>query len=214
MRLAGSWIGLAVALLAPWVAADLPIPKRPPPSSFDYIQYGVAVTAENVVSAGDVCPAGATTPCILGSGGGLTVRAGYRARGPWYVGGAYEASRHDSSNLLRLAILQQIRAESRYYFDYGTITTPYLGAGVGAVLYGTEWGTDTGGVSAFLGLGAELQLSRATVVGAALGYRPMLFRGWTDSAGQRRADRFLGFGLAHSVVLEFVLEVRQPLPRW
>ncbi len=212
MRRVGSWIGLAIALPAPWAAAESP--ERAPPSSFDYIQYGVAVTAENIVSAGDVCPAGATTPCILGSGGGLTVRAGYRARGPWYIGGAYEASRHDSSNLLRLAILQQIRAESRYYLDYGAITTPYLAAGLGAALYGTEWGTDTGGVTAFLGVGAELQLSRATVVGGALGYRPILFRGWTDTAGQRRADRFLGFGLAHSVVLEFVLEVRQPLPRW
>jgi hypothetical protein len=32
--------------------------------------------------------------------------------------------------------------------------------------------------------------------------------------GQQRADRFLGFGLAHFVVLELTLEVRRPLGRW
>lgn len=212
MRLARSGLPLAVIWAAPSLGATEG--DRPPPSSFDYVQYGVAFSAETIVNAGDVCPAGATRPCILGSGGGLAVRVGYRARGPWYVGGAYEASRHDSSNLLRLAILQQIRAETRYYLDYGTKLTPYLTSGLGAALYGSEWGSETGGVTSFVAVGAELQLSRTTVVGAALGYRPFLFRGWTDTAGQRRADRFLGFGFAHGVLLEVVLEVREPLPRW
>jgi hypothetical protein len=35
-----------------------------------------------------------------------------------------------------------------------------------------------------------------------------------DSAGQSRADRFFGFGLAHFIGLELVFEVRNPLPRW
>jgi hypothetical protein len=187
---------------------------RPPPINFDYVQYGVAITTEGILSAGDVCPSGATAPCILGSGGGLAVRAGYRSRGPWYVGGAYEFSRHDSSNLLRLAIMQQLRGEFRYYADRGNRLTPYASAGLGAVFYGDEWGTDTGGVTAFIGGGAEFQVSETTVIGAALVYRPLLLRGWTDSAGQRRADRYLGFGLAHVLSLEFTLEVRDPLPRW
>ena len=186
----------------------------PPPASFDYLQYGVAIVAETVVSPGDVCPSSARAPCIFGSGGGLAVRVGYRSRGPWYVGGAYESSRQDPSNLLRLAILQQLRAESRYYLDQGNRFTPYGTGGVGVALYGNEWGSDTGGVTSFLGAGFEFQLSRSTVVGAALAYRPFLLRGWTDSAGQPRANRYLGFGLAHVVALEVVLEVRDPLPRW
>jgi hypothetical protein len=52
------------------------------------------------------------------------------------------------------------------------------------------------------------------LVGIGLAYRPILFRGWTDTAGQRRADRYLGFGLAHVIALELSLEVRDPLPRW
>ena len=191
-----------------------PLQQRPPSSSFDYVQYGVAFAGEAIAAAGNVCPEGAVAPCIFGSGGGLTVRVGYRARGRWYVGGAYEASRHESSNLLRLAILQQFRAEARYYLDQGSRVTPYVGFGFGAMLYGSEWGADTGGVTAALGGGLELQLSRTAVVGAALGYRPFIFRGWTDSAGQRRADEYLGFGMAHGAFLELTLEVREPLPRW
>ncbi|MEZ4224122.1 MAG: hypothetical protein R3B13_24450 [Polyangiaceae bacterium] len=187
---------------------------RPPASSFDYAQYGVAFVAETIATGGNVCPAGAATPCILGSGGGLAVRVGYRARGRWYVGGAYEASRHDSSNLLRLAILQQLRAEARYYLDQGSRVTPYGAFGVGGALYGSEWGADTGGFAASVGGGFELQLSRTTVVGAALGYRPLVFRAWTDSTGQRRADEYFGFGMAHAAFLELILEVREPLPRW
>jgi hypothetical protein len=188
--------------------------EGPPPSSFDYLQYGVALAAETVVSAGDVCPDDATAPCIFGSGLGLAIRAGYRSRSPWYVGGAYEASRHDPANLLRLAILQQLRAEFRYYVDPETRTSPYVAGGLGMALYGNEWGTDTGGLTSFLGGGIEFELSRTTVVGAALVYRPFLFRGWTDTAGQRRADNYLGFGLAHVIALEVLLEVKNPLARW
>lgn len=187
---------------------------RPPPSSAHYLQYGVALTAEPVLSAGDVCPPGAVTPCILESGGGLALRVGYRTRGPWYVGGAYEASRHDASDLLQLAILQQVRAETRLYGNRGNRLIPYATGGLGAVLYGEEWATDTGGVTAFLGSGVEFQISRTTVVGAALTYRVLLLRGWTDESGQRRADRYLGFGTAHLLGVDIVFEARDPLPRW
>lgn len=214
------WRGVRTLVLLLGVAsparAQDEVPERggPPPSSFDYLQYGVAFAAETVASSGDVCPSRETAPCIFGSGGGLEIRVGYRSRGPWYVGGAYESSRHDSSNLMRLAILQQLRAESRFYLDQGNRFTPYGTGGVGAALYGNEWGSETGGLVSFLGAGFEFQLSRTTVVGAALSYRPFLFRGWTDSAGQRRADRYFGFGFAHVVALSLVLEVRDPLPRW
>jgi hypothetical protein len=188
----------------------------PPPINVHYLQYGVAFVAESVASAGDVCPPPdeAKAPCILGSGVGLAVRVGYRSRGPWYVGGAYEFSRQDSSNLLRIAILQQLRAESRFYFEKATRMTPYLATGLGAAFYGDEWGTDTGGVTTFLGGGLEFQITQSAVVGAALVYRPLLLRGWSDEAGQRRADQFLGFGLAHLVALELVMELRDPLARW
>jgi hypothetical protein len=45
-------------------------------------------------------------------------------------------------------------------------------------------------------------------------YRLLVPHAWTDSTGTRRADAFLGFGFAHFFAVEFILEVRDPLPRW
>jgi hypothetical protein len=171
------------------------------------------LVAEAVADPADVCQASAT-PCILGSGGGLALRAGYRTRGPWYFGGVYELGRHDSSNLIRLAILQQLRGELRHYWEFGARTSPYLGLGVGGLLYGNEWGAETGGIVASLGIGFLFQLSEAVLVGAEVAYRPMAVRAWTDSAGEARAQSVTGFGLAHLAALELALEVRNPLPRW
>ncbi|MCC6213648.1 MAG: hypothetical protein IT376_02180 [Polyangiaceae bacterium] len=186
----------------------------PPPSSSHFVQYGVALAAETPVDAGAACPERATAPCILGAGSGLTIRAGYRARAPWYVGGAYELTRQNSSNLLRLAILQQLRAETRYYPVEGWRAAPYLWAGGGPFVYGNEWGVETGGLVSTVGVGLELELSRSTLLGVGAGYRLLVLRGWTDDAGQRRADALLGFGAAHFAGLELGFELRDPLSRW
>ncbi len=187
---------------------------RPPPNSLEYLVTGLALSAETVASPADMCPDDEATPCILERGLGLGIRAGYRTRGAWYAGGAYEFSRHESSNLLRLAIMQQLRAEVRYYMDLGTRATPYLGFGVGAVIYGNEWGADTGGVAGMLGPGIEFAVTPELSVGAALFYRPMVLRAYEDTADQRRADNLFGFGTTHLVGLELIVELRDPLPRW
>ncbi len=205
-------------------------------SDSHFLQYGVSFVAENVAKAADVCPSSASapppgstsasvissetvsTPCVLGSGFGATIRVGYRSRGPWYFGGAYEFSHQDSANLLRLAILQQLRAEARFYFAQGTRLTPYGSGALGAVIYGNEWGAKSGGPSASLGLGAEYQADESVVVGLGLSWRTLVFRRWRDTDSQGapfwRADRYLGFGLGHLIALELTLEVRDPLPRW
>ncbi|HEY0467642.1 MAG TPA: outer membrane beta-barrel protein [Polyangiaceae bacterium] len=188
--------------------------QRPPPNNVEYFQYGVAVAFEKVVSGGNVCPSTSTTPCILGSGGGLVIRMGYRSRGPWFLGGAYEFTRMDSGNLLRLGILQQLRGEARYYLDAGNRLTPYGTLGFGAAFYGNEWKVSSGGPMLSAGLGLEFQITQSTVIGLSLGYRGFLFHNWTDSTGQVRADEYLGFGFAHTVGLEFILELRSPLARW
>lgn len=188
--------------------------QRPPPNNTEYFQYGVGLAVEKLASGGDVCPSRAKTPCILGSGGGLAIRMGYRSRGPWYAGGAYEFTRVDSSNLLRLAILQQLRGEARYYLDAGNRLTPYGALGFGAAFYGNEWNISTVGPTLSAGFGLEFQITQSTVIGAALAYRALLLHSWADSTGQERADRYLGFGFAHIVGIELTLELRDPLARW
>jgi hypothetical protein len=201
-------------LALPPTAASAQGALGPSPASFDHFQYGGALTAETVPSAGDVCPPEAIQPCILQGGGGLAIRAGYRSRFPWYLGGAYEFSRHDASNLLVLPILQQIRAEGRYYWDEGQRLLPYVMAAAGFALYGDEWGAETAGAVGSIGIGLEFQVTPVLLVGGALAYRPLLLKGWTDGAGQERADALAGFGLAHLVALELGVELRNPLPRW
>jgi hypothetical protein len=180
----------------------------------EYFQYGVALHTLTLLESGSVCPKDATTPCIVGSGGGLGLRLGYRTRGPIYLGAGYQLSRLNSSNLLRLAILQRLSAEARYYFYRGKRLTPYLMAGLGVAFYGNEWTADAIGIAPSLAVGLEYELSERTVVALVPAYQPAIFRHFTDTTGQERADELLGFGLAHWVAIQIVFEVRDPLARW
>lgn len=177
----------------------------PPPTNVVYVQYGVALTAEVVSAAGPICD-NVGVPCILGPGGGVAVRVGWRGAGAIYIGGAYELSKQDPNKLLRLAILQQARAEGRYYFVSGRITEPYLTGGIGVAGYGNEWGVDTWGPGGFGGVGIETQVTRRTVVGVALAYRLLYFQQFRDTTGADRAA-----GLTQLIGLDFVLEQRDPI---
>src|SRR5262245_33995861 len=140
--------------------------ERPPPLHVDYAQYGIALTVNAGLNTGAVCgssvkpapPPGQENPCILGSGGGLAIRGGYRSPGPWYVGGAYEFTKMDSANLYRLGIFQQLRFEMRYLPEMGYRVAPYGTWGAGGIIYGNEWGAETGGALVFAGAGLELEV--------------------------------------------------------
>lgn len=189
-----------------------PLGPKPPPLHVEYAQYGVGFTVETVMSPGATCPVETATvkpkPCILGSGGGLALRGGYRNPGPWYVGGAYEFTKMDSSNLFRLGIFQQLRFEMRYLLDFGYRASPYVTWGAGAVLYGNEWLVETGGGQLFAGIGVEVEVSRLAVVGIGFVYRPTLVAAWKDTAGQERP-----LGVAQFLGLDLILEVRTVLGR-
>lgn len=185
---------------------------RPPPLNVEYVQYGVAIAAELSIDPGETCPEqkakGSIVPCIVGSGGGLVVRGGYRSPGPWYIGGAYEFVKMDSGNLYRLGIFQQIRGEMRYQPDTGYRASPYATWGLGAIAYGNEWGIETGGAVVFAGIGLEEEVSRTAVLGLAMVYRPTVIAGWTDTAGHVRRT-----GIAQFLGVELVLEVRGEVGR-
>ncbi len=180
---------------------------RPPPLHVEYFQYGVAIVAETNLEPGAVCDTEGA-PCILGGAGGLAIRGGYRSAGPWYIGGAYQFAKMDSSNLYRLGIFQQLRVEMRYMPDIGFRAAPYVSWGLGALAYGNEWGVETGGGLAFAGVGGEFELSRDALIGFGIVYRPMLIAGWTDTAGAVRAT-----GVAHFLGGEFQFELRSEIGR-
>ncbi len=183
----------------------------PPPLNTPYLQYGVSFSAEFVASAGPMCDQPPLHPlrnCILGSGGGIAARLGRRSAGPWYFGGAYEVTKQDPNSLYRLAVLQQLRGEARYYVGTGKDTQPYGAFGGGVVGYGNEWAVDTFGGMIFLAVGLEAQLSRRTVVGVALAYRAMYFTPFSDPVDA--SDRRLG-GVAQFIGIDISLEGRDPI---
>ncbi len=177
---------------------------HPPPTNIVYLQYGVAISAEILSSAGPMCNAPGV-PCVLGSGGGIAVRVGFRGAGPIYLGGAYEMSKQDPNKLYRFALLQQARAEGRYYFMNARVTEPYAAASVGVAGYGNEWSIDTWGPGGSLGFGVEYQVTQRTVIGVAANYRVYYFSAFTDTSGARRDG-----GIAQLIGLDVVLEQRDP----
>jgi hypothetical protein len=177
----------------------------PPPSEHSYLQYGVALSAEIVAFAGPAC-SDTGTACILGSGGGIVARAGWRRDETLYIGGAYEMSKQDPHQLYRLGLLQQARAEFRRYVPTGRETAPFFMLGVGVGAYGNEWWpVDTWGPSAMAGGGIEVQLGGSVFI-VSLAYRPMYFQAWTDSSTLSHDS-----GIAHFVGLEAAIEKQDTL---
>jgi hypothetical protein len=174
----------------------------PPPSNIVYFQYGVAFVTEQILSPGPICD-NPSRACILGAGGGIVVRGGWRSKGPLYIGGAYELTKQDPNKLYRIALLQQARAEMRYYFMTARVTEPYLGASLGVAGYGNEWQIDTWGPAGSLGAGVEYQISRSIVVGLAFAYRLLYLSRFTDTSGAARDP-----GVAQLLGLDLVLEQR------
>ena len=184
-------------------AAESSVQVAPPKSTRAYIEYGVALAAEGVASAGSLCPhvsliaslGGQSNNCILGSGAGVAVRAGWRSSDVMYLGAAYETSKQDPNQLYRLGILQQLRIEWRRYFPIGRESVPFLLIGAGVHGYGNEWNIDTWGPDGTLGVGLEVELG-GPVLDLSLAYRAMAFRGWVDSSElphNASVAHFLGF---------------------
>lgn len=209
-------MGVATFSAASAAAADPPTDARldvevalerapPPPTNVVYFQYGVSLAAEVVAAAGPICN-NVTVPCILGPGGGVAVRGGWRSSGAVYLGGAYEVTKQDPNKLYRLALLQQARGEFRYYLSTARDFEPYVSGSLGVAGYGNEWAIDTWGPLGGLGGGVEIQIARTTVIGFGLAYRLAYFKAFTDTSGARRDG-----GVTQLLGLDFLLEQREPV---
>jgi hypothetical protein len=210
-RLGPALVAFALGVAPSAARADdptRPLPLGPPPTSVDFLQFGAAYVAESQLSVGSICTNETERPCIFGSGGGLAVRAGYRDHRGWYLGGAYQVSKHTSGNLLTLPTLQQARAEGRWPLTVGRRFSPYVALAAGVAAYGDEWAVATYGPLAALSVGFEFELAPQVFVGLAPSYRAVALERWRDDGWQSR------LGLAHFLSFEITLEARQPLPRY
>jgi len=211
-RIASGVLACALELGAPSaradeaaVAVETEAAVKPPTPRRAFIQYGIAFTVEGVASAGPIC-AGPGNPCILGSGGGIAVRVGWRPTEHLYVGGAYELSKQEPAKLYRLGTLQQARGELREYFPTGHLTTPFALLGAGLAGYGNEWSVDTWGPSATLGGGLEVEVSGGVLLDVLLFYRPIYLQAFVDSSTLSH-----GAGVAQFVGLELAIEAQEAL---
>ena len=198
-----------LASLSPGARADENqplVPVAPPPiPRRAFLQYGVAFTVEGVVTPGPMCSDQAN-PCILGSGGGIAVRVGFRPTERLYLGSAYELSKQEPDKLYRLGILQQARFELRRYFPTGHQTTPFVLLGLGIAGYGNEWQVDTWGPGAVLGGGLEMEVSDSLLLDVGLSYRPVYFRRFVDSS-----TLLHDAGVAQFIGLELAVEAQEGL---
>ena len=198
----------------PPASDEVPTALAPPNLRQHYLRYGVGIGGEFVLTTGKVCPDPSPAPCIFGSGGGVNIRVGYRARSNWYLGGAYGFSEQDSDNLLRLAILQRLQFESQRYLTRGNRVNPYLVMNVGLALYGNEWAATTWGVLVASGVGADFEVNHNTLIGLNVVYQPLLLRNWQDAAGTKWADGLGGFGLSQMLAVELTVALQSPLSRF
>jgi hypothetical protein len=134
------------------------------------------------------------------------IRGGWRSKGPIYLGGAYELTKQDPNKLYRIALLQQARAEMRYYFATARVTEPYVLGSLGVAGYGNEWSIDTWGPTGSLGTGVEYQITQRTVVGIAFAYRLLYLSRFVDTSGARRDP-----GVAQLLGVDLVLEQRDSI---
>ena len=96
----------------------------------------------------------------------------------------------------------------RYVVSTGTRAWPYATWGLGGMVYGNEFSVQTGGATALVGLGLELEITRFAVVGLNTSYQPMLFAEFVDTARQERDT-----GVAHYVHMELLIELKSELTR-
>jgi len=164
------------------------------------IQYGVGFSTEFPLARGGLCPA--NQPCILGAGGGIAARLGFRVGSTYYLGGAYSVTKQDSDKLYRLSTLQQARVEGRYFLDGGRAVSPYAFAALGAAAYGNEWSIDTFGPLGSLGLGLTAEVTPRTLLGFSAGYRVIRFQAFDDPTGLRREASY-----THMFSMDLTMEV-------
>ena len=170
-----------------------------------FLQYGVAFAVEGVASPGPICD-NPGNPCILGSGGGVAVRVGWRPSERLYLGGSYELTKQESDKLYQLGILQQVRGELREYVPTGHRTTPFALLGAGLAGYGNEWSIATWGPVATLGAGLEVEVSGGLLLDVSLAYRPLYLQRFVDSSTLSHDA-----GVAQFVGIELAVEAQEPL---
>ncbi len=145
------------------------------------------------------CPSGAE--CVLNGGGGIGGGIERRWSSGMGIGLEYEAWFLNSGGIYELGTMQAITAYARHLLARDNVIHPYLGAGIGGVIFGDTLRVDTVGLALNLHSGFEWEISESISVIVALVARFIVLEGFTTGAdGVQRAD---GFGVDAFLGLRF-----------
>lgn len=113
-----------------------------------------------------ICPS--NHDCVMNAGVGVGVRATYRTTDGLGWGLAYDVWVLDSASLYEVAVMHALRGHFRYVIDASSRVQPWVGASVGALLFGDASTVATAGGLLTAAGGVHLELtSEFALVGSA-----------------------------------------------
>ncbi len=139
------------------------------------------------VSTLGLCPS--SGDCVLGVGGG--VGAIIERRWPFgpAVGLGYELLFFDANGVFEVGVLQELRAQARYRFLQLSLFHPFVGGGVGALVFGDSFEVSTAGASILAFVGVEVELTEVFSVSLSVPVRVFWVETFTsDRDSVRRAE--------------------------
>jgi hypothetical protein len=158
---------LFVAAFAPLRASAQAFEVPPPPElAPPWWELELGALAIVPVERSAICPSGAD--CVMNAGVGLGSRLTYRTPDGIGWGLGYDLWVLDAASLYEVALLHLLRGHFRYVIDDSSRLQPWVGASVGALLFGDAGSVATGGGLVSAGVGAHLELtSEFALVGSA-----------------------------------------------
>ncbi len=179
---------------------------RAEPPSMSY-QFGIGM-AVRFATRSSFCRDDAS--CVLGSGAGVVAMMGVRRTEHWYFGGAYEFTKHNAATLLRLGIMQHLRADFRYYIPLADDWGAHLGASPGFIAYGNEWSIQTWGAGLQL-RGAVDRRVGGTLLGMGLLWQTAFLREMADPSRPNETDAAYAAGFVNFFGIELHIEALERL---
>ncbi len=198
---AGLSVAIAMTMASPRARADddgaflvPPPPSEAPP----WWELELGASALAPVERSAICPAG--HDCVLNAGVGLGARVAYRTPDGvgWTV--AYDLGVLDSASLYEVALVHVLRGGVRYVIDESSRVQPWIGGGVGLLLFGDASSVATGGGLVSLGGGVHVELSEVVALFGSLEAWLVSTAPFQTRDGATRGDPFGVNLLVHTTV--------------
>ena len=175
-------------------------PRRPrfapPPAPDDQepvLGGEVHIVAVSPISRDPLCPAGSDpmmeAGCVFSGGGGVGLSLERRWPRGLSIMLGYEAWFLDSNAVYELAVMQEVRAMVRYLFFDRAAMHPFLGFGLGAMLFGDTLSIAAVGGAVDIAIGVEIELTETFALVLATPVRIFTTTSFvTPRDGTRRAE--------------------------